>query len=120
MALPKEQPFRLPPPPPPPGIDLDNYSYSLISTNINNKNIILASVNIKKTPEGRGLWTVVAREGYAIRLDDLTMHPRFEGLPPEHPPIRNIIGLPMLLRGKLIGGVLVANKSGTGSYLQED
>jgi len=53
MALPKEQPFRLPPPPPPPGIDLDNYSYSLISTNINNKNIILASVNIKKTPEGR-------------------------------------------------------------------
>jgi len=83
-------------------------------------NIPPESFPVKKTPEGRGLWTVVAREGSAIRLDDLTMHPRFEGLPPEHPPVKNIIGLPIVQRGKLIGGVLVANKSGAGSYSQED
>lgn len=75
---------------------------------------------IKKTPEGRGLLSVVIREGSAIRLDDITKHPRFEGLPPEHPAIKNIIGLPMLLRGKIIGGVFVANKSGKGSFSQED
>jgi len=83
-------------------------------------NIPLESFPVKKIPEGRGLWSVVAREGSAIRLDDITKHPRFEGLPPEHPPIKNIIGLPMLLRGKIIGGVFVANKSGKSSYSQED
>jgi diguanylate cyclase (GGDEF)-like protein len=75
---------------------------------------------VKTMPEGRGLLGVVLKEGAMLHLDDATANSRYEGLPSGHPPLKALLGVPMLLKGKVIGGLFVANKQGGETFTQED
>lgn len=78
---------------------------------------------VKKKPEGRGLLGVVLKDGVTIRVEDIHQHPRSEGFPPEHPPIRNLLGIPLYFKDaplKSGGGLFVANKVGNHPFAQED
>lgn len=75
---------------------------------------------VETMPSGRGLLGVILKEGVSLRVEDAAKDQRFGGLPPGHPEIRNLLGVPLLLRDKLVGELLVANKEGGGPFTMAD
>jgi GAF domain-containing protein len=55
---------------------------------------------------------VVARGGEVVRVPDVTKHPAFGGLPPGHPPLTAMLGVPIRYRGLNLGNLYLCNKIG--------
>src|SRR6266542_6029073 len=49
-------------------------------------------------PRGRGILGVLIREAAPLRLGDLREDPRSVGFPPNHPPMKTFLGVPVVLR----------------------
>jgi diguanylate cyclase (GGDEF)-like protein len=75
---------------------------------------------LKDWPEGKGLLGVVMKKGLAIRLANAKEDLCSVGLPAGHPPIYTLLGIPIKINGKPIGGVFVANKAGNDGFTLED
>ena len=73
---------------------------------------------VKRFPEGKGLLKVVL-DGTPLHLENASSDLRFEGLPASHPFIGPLLGIPLMLRGKVLGGLFVANKK-DGSFSEHD
>lgn len=71
-------------------------------------------------PEGRGVLGVVIREARPIRLRDLTHDAAAVGFPPNHPPMRSFLGVPILLRRSVYGNLYLTEKDGGGDFTEED
>jgi signal transduction histidine kinase len=71
-------------------------------------------------PVGRGLLGVIIREGRALRLDDIEKDGRSAGFPPHHPPMRSLLGVPVISRGRTIGNLYLTNKHGGGGFTDAD
>jgi signal transduction histidine kinase len=65
---------------------------------------------IGRPPVGRGLFRVYMREGITLRVDDIPSHPDSSGFPEHHPPMRTLIGVPIVAKEKLIGTLYLAEK----------
>src|SRR6185437_6283099 len=74
---------------------------------------------IGELPHGRGILGVLIREARPLRLHDLGDDPRSIGFPPNHPPMRSFLGVPILLRGVAYGNLYLTEKSG-GDFTAED
>ena len=48
---------------------------------------------------GRGILGVLIDDARPLRLDDIASDPRAVGFPPNHPPMKSFLGVPVLLRG---------------------
>jgi diguanylate cyclase (GGDEF)-like protein len=75
---------------------------------------------MKDQPEGKGLLGVVVKKGLAIRLANMKEDLRSVGLPADHPPIHTLLGIPIKINDKPIGGVFLANKADNGRFTLED
>ncbi len=51
-------------------------------------------------PYGRGLLGVLLHEGSGLRLADMAKDPRSGGFPPNHPPMKSLLGMPVVSRGR--------------------
>lgn len=71
-------------------------------------------------PQGHGLLGALIREATPIRLADIQMDPRSSGFPPNHPPMKSLLGVPILYQGKAIGDLYMADKNGAGEFSDED
>ena len=71
-------------------------------------------------PVGHGLLGVVLTEGQRLRLDDLTSHPRSEGFPPHHPPMRSLLAVPVVSRGQILGNLYLTEKEGATGFDRAD
>ncbi|HEY1368825.1 MAG TPA: GAF domain-containing sensor histidine kinase [Gaiellaceae bacterium] len=71
-------------------------------------------------PTGRGILGVLIRDREALRLHDLTEDPRAVGFPPNHPPMRTFLGVPVALRSVAFGNLYLTEKEGGGDFTQED
>jgi len=71
-------------------------------------------------PRGRGILGVLIDEARPLRLDDLAKDPRFVGFPPNHPPMRTFLGVPILLRGVAYGNLYLTEKAGGALFTEED
>jgi signal transduction histidine kinase len=71
-------------------------------------------------PEGHGLLAVLLREGESLRLDDIRTDPRSCGFPPHHPPMKSLLGVPVLSRGRIIGNLYLTDKQGVASFDDTD
>jgi signal transduction histidine kinase len=71
-------------------------------------------------PRGRGILGVLIRDATPLRLDDLSTDPRSVGFPPNHPPMRTFLGVPVLLRGVAYGNLYLTEKAGSGPFTEED
>jgi signal transduction histidine kinase len=71
-------------------------------------------------PSGHGILGLVIREGQPIRLSDLTAHPDSYGFPPQHPPMRSFLGVPILGVRGTFGNLYVAEKIGGDAFTEED
>jgi two-component system, NarL family, sensor histidine kinase DevS len=71
-------------------------------------------------PHGRGILGVLIRDAATLRLHDLTQDPRAVGFPPDHPPMRTFLGVPILLRGVAYGNLYLTEKDSGGDFTDED
>jgi signal transduction histidine kinase len=71
-------------------------------------------------PRGRGILGVLIRDATPLRLEDLSADPRSVGFPPNHPPMRTFLGVPILLRGIAYGNLYLTEKAGGDAFTEED
>src|SRR6478609_9601186 len=75
---------------------------------------------IGELPRGRGILGALIDEAKPLRLDNLANDPRSVGFPPNHPPMRSFLGVPILLRGVAYGNLYLTEKEGGGDFTDED
>jgi len=71
-------------------------------------------------PKGRGILGVLIREATPLRLADLSADLRSVGFPPNHPPMRTFLGVPIVLRGVAYGNLYLSEKHGGHEFTEED
>lgn len=71
-------------------------------------------------PVGHGVLGLVIREGQVVRLPDLTKHPASVGFPPNHPPMRTFLGVPIVGRQGIIGDLYLTEKLGAELFSDDD
>ncbi len=71
-------------------------------------------------PRGRGLLGVLLREGASLRLEDINNDPRSAGFPPNHPPMKSLLGVPVVCQGHVIGNLYLTEKRDAGSFDERD
>lgn len=75
---------------------------------------------IGSLPRGHGILGVVITEPRPLRLRDLHQHPASYGLPPEHPPMRSFLGVPVRVRDRVFGNLYLTEKHGGGDFTADD
>jgi len=71
-------------------------------------------------PTGRGILGLLIREGRPIRLKDLGEHPASSGFPPNHPPMKSFLGVPITGRHGVVGELYLTEKIGADEFNEED
>lgn len=76
--------------------------------------------SIGDLPTGRGILGVLIRDAEPLRLHDLHDDPRSVGFPPNHPPMRSFLGVPLTLRGVAYGNLYLTEKEGGADFDEDD
>ncbi|MDP2168330.1 MAG: ATP-binding protein, partial [Thermodesulfovibrionales bacterium] len=79
--------------------------------------------NMKKShglPRGKGILGALLIEGKPLRVDDISKHPGSAGFPKGHFPIKTFLGVPLILRNKVIGRLYFGDKLEGGIFTKED
>lgn len=71
-------------------------------------------------PRGHGLLGVLIREGRPIRVPDIGHDPRSSGFPPNHPPMRSLMGVPIVSNGRVVGDLYVCDRVDERPFDDED
>lgn len=71
-------------------------------------------------PVGKGILGVVVRRAKPLRLKDLAKDPRSHGFPPNHPPMKSFLGVPIASKGKVLGNLYLTEKQGSEEFNEED
>jgi signal transduction histidine kinase len=62
-------------------------------------------------PVGLGLLGVNIYEGTAVRVREIGLDERSYGFPPNHPPMKSLLGVPVVSKGEIIGNLYLADKT---------
>ncbi|OLP01550.1 histidine kinase [Mycolicibacterium porcinum] len=71
-------------------------------------------------PEGRGVLGVLIDDPKPIRLDDIHQHPASVGFPPNHPPMRTFLGVPVRIRDEVFGNLYLTDKTNGQPFSEDD
>lgn len=71
-------------------------------------------------PEGRGVLGVLIDEPKPIRLDNICDHPASVGFPPNHPPMRTFLGVPVRTRSEVFGNLYLTEKQNGEPFTEDD
>jgi signal transduction histidine kinase len=71
-------------------------------------------------PKGLGVLGQLIRDPHPLRLDDIAQHTSSYGFPPNHPPMRSFLGVPVLVGSEVFGNLYLTEKHGPGSFTAED
>lgn len=71
-------------------------------------------------PEGRGVLGVLIDDPKPIRLDHISHHPASVGFPPNHPPMRTFLGVPVRIRDEVFGNLYLTEKAGGQPFSEDD
>jgi signal transduction histidine kinase len=71
-------------------------------------------------PVGHGLLGVLISDARPIRIPDIAADPRSVGFPPNHPPMRSLLGAPVAGRGRVFGNIYLTDKRGADGFDQDD
>jgi two-component system, NarL family, sensor histidine kinase DevS len=71
-------------------------------------------------PVGRGILGVLIDDATPLRLHDLATDPRSVGFPPNHPPMRTFLGVPVSARGRVYGNLYLTEKADGGDFGADD
>jgi signal transduction histidine kinase len=70
-------------------------------------------------PHGRGVLGVLIEDPRPLRLEDVAAHPASFGFPPQHPPMRGFLGVPVVIRGQSWGNLYLTERAG-GPFTEAD
>jgi nitrate/nitrite-specific signal transduction histidine kinase len=76
--------------------------------------------SIPHPPRGEGLLGVVLNEGQRLRIGEMSRHPRSAGFPPNHPPMRSLLAVPVCCQGPFRGNLYLADKESAPEFSTED
>jgi signal transduction histidine kinase len=71
-------------------------------------------------PRGRGILGVLIHDAEPLRLREIASDPRSVGFPPNHPPMKSFLGVPILLRGVAYGNLYLTEKAHGDEFTAED
>jgi signal transduction histidine kinase len=71
-------------------------------------------------PEGRGVLGVLIDDPKPIRLDNIAHHAASVGFPPNHPPMRTFLGVPVRIRDEVFGNLYLTEKTGGQPFSEDD
>jgi signal transduction histidine kinase len=71
-------------------------------------------------PEGRGVLGVLIDDPKPIRLDNIAHHAASVGFPPNHPPMRTFLGVPVRIRDEVYGNLYLTEKKGGQPFSEDD
>lgn len=71
-------------------------------------------------PVGLGLLGVIMHERQALRLEDMSKHPRSVGFPPNHPPMTSLLGVPVQVSTQLYGMLYLTDREDGQMFTDED
>ncbi|MBV8179748.1 MAG: GAF domain-containing sensor histidine kinase [Mycobacterium sp.] len=71
-------------------------------------------------PEGRGVLGVLIDHPKPIRLNDIAQHPASVGFPPNHPPMRAFLGVPVRIRDEVFGNLYLTEKANGQPFSEDD
>ncbi|MFV1969430.1 MAG: GAF domain-containing sensor histidine kinase [Acidimicrobiia bacterium] len=74
--------------------------------------------HIGDPPIGRGILGDITRHGAVVRVDDITEHPGYSGLPTGHPSMSSFLGVPVRVRDVAYGNLYVTEKP--GGFTEQD
>ena len=74
---------------------------------------------IGELPRGHGILGALITDARSLRLNTITDDPRSVGFPPDHPPMRGFLGVPIVLRGRAYGNLYLTEKA-HGPFTDED
>jgi signal transduction histidine kinase len=75
---------------------------------------------IGELPHGRGVLGALIEDAKPLRLENLGADARSVGFPPNHPPMRTFLGVPVLLRGVAFGNLYLTEKADGAAFTDED
>ena len=97
-------------------LDEEGHIFQFVTSGISDEE----RARIGHIPHGRGLLGVLLREGTSLRLADIAKDPRSAGFPPHHPPMKSLLGVPVLSRGRVIGNLYLTDKQGQEAFDERD
>jgi signal transduction histidine kinase len=71
-------------------------------------------------PVGNGLLGVLIKEGKPLRIPDISKDPASAGFPPNHPPMKSLLGVPIVFKGVPVGDLYLTEKIGADEFSEED
>lgn len=78
------------------------------------------AARIGTLPVGKGVVGALIRRQLPLRLDDLAKSPESSGFPPNHPPMRTFLGVPVKVRDEMFGNLYLTEKRHGERFTQED
>jgi signal transduction histidine kinase len=67
-------------------------------------------LRIGPPPQGHGLLGVLNPGGQTLIVKDISKDPRSVGFPPNHPPMKSLLGVPIKSKGAIFGNLYVADR----------
>lgn len=71
-------------------------------------------------PQGRGVLGLLIDEPTPIRLHDIRDHAASVGFPPNHPPMRTFLGVPVRIRDEVFGNLYLTEKASGQPFNDDD
>lgn len=71
-------------------------------------------------PEGKGILGQLIIDPRPLRLADLGAHEASAGFPPNHPPMRSFLGVPVRVRDAVFGNLYLTEKRDGGEFTADD
>lgn len=71
-------------------------------------------------PQGHGILGLLIVDAKPLRLPDLTEHPDSYGFPPNHPPMKSFLGVPIRLRDQAFGNLYLTDKKSAEVFTDVD
>lgn len=79
-----------------------------------------AKRRIGALPEGHGILGLLIVDAKPLRLPDLHDHPDSFGFPPNHPPMRSFLGVPIRVRHQVFGNLYLTDKRSGNVFTDVD
>lgn len=71
-------------------------------------------------PQGHGILGLLIVEPRPIRLADLSKHADSFGFPPNHPPMRSFLGVPITIHDRVFGNLYLTEKRSAEEFSEDD
>ena len=71
-------------------------------------------------PEGKGVLGLLIDDPRPVRLTNIADHPVSAGFPPNHPPMRTFLGVPIRIRNEVFGNLYLSEKAHGQPFSEDD